>query len=412
MRAVVTSVGPALLLACLGCGAEGRDSEPLGGGVGDGATEDGEPGDGGADDSGGGSDGDGGDAGGDDGGTGDGGDEDDSGGDDGGEESDGIGEGAQFVEAGRPPGGHPIITDLEVFSGRLYVTTSRNPLGEFGANVFSTVDGGTFSSVLDDPSSQGFLRLRVIDGRLYIPDGDPNGYDPGYVYVDDGSGMLLRTTIPGAVHTFDVAGFGGDVLASNGMMSGKGSLCRRGGETWPEVAATQYGRLRYMASFNGRLFVGKSAVGSSADYLSWSGGVAGSSGQPVDAAPGEAVTFRWYVSEGTGRLFWSSTSSAGAKIRHTQDGQTWTEIPTLEGLFVSDFADFGGRVYALAHTGLWESTDDGDSFAPVLEPPAAGAFDPLSVGQGISVDAMASMVGFDGTLWVGSSSNGTLYRVQ
>ncbi|MBW2262388.1 MAG: hypothetical protein JRG91_10485, partial [Deltaproteobacteria bacterium] len=105
-----------------------------------------------------------------------------------------------FVQLGRPTGGHPVITDLEVFTDRLYLTTSINPLGEFGANVFHTTDGSTFTQVINDPTSQGFLRLRVINNVLYIPDGDPNGYDPSYVHISTNGDDFLVSSIIGSVH--------------------------------------------------------------------------------------------------------------------------------------------------------------------------------------------------------------------
>jgi hypothetical protein len=310
---------------------------------------------------------------------------------------------------GRPSGGHPLITDLAVFQDRLYLTTSVSPLGSFGASVFVTSDGQSFDTVINDSSSQGFLRLRVLDGTLYIPDGDPNGYDPGYVYVTNG-GQLQQTVIPNAVHTFDVAAHAGDVLASNGMASGKGSLCKSSGTSWPEVVATPYGRLRYMASFGDALYVGKSAVGSNADYLRWTGDVDASQGQPVDVVSGEAVTFRWFASE-QGRLLWAHAAAGAFHVRQSEDGTSWSDVSSLDGEFVSDFVDFGGKVYALGNSGLWES-DDGGSFDLVVPAPGEAPFEPHHVGQGISVDGMASLEAYDGSIWAGSSVDGSLYRIE
>ena len=220
-----------------------------------------------------------------------------------------------FVQLGRPTGGHPVITDLEVFAGRLYLTTSINPLGEFGANVFHTTDGSIFTQVINDPTSQGFLRLRVIGDVLYIPDGDPNGYDPSYVHISTNGDDFLVSSVIGSVHTFDVILFMDDLLTSNGMMSGSGSLCRSTDPAttpWTEVESTPYSRLKYMGQVNGRLFTGKRSSGSPADLVTWPGDVDTTAGTGVDLTPGEAITWRFH-STPSGRLFWSNATTTNTK---------------------------------------------------------------------------------------------------
>jgi hypothetical protein len=317
-----------------------------------------------------------------------------------------------FVWIGTPEAALPVITDLAVFRDRLYLTTSINPLGSFGAIVYHTVDGESFTPVIDDPTSQGFLRLRVIDDFLYVPDGDPNSYDPSYVYISDDGDQFSKTTVIGSVHTFDVINYAGDLLCSNGMMSGSGSLCRtpdNGESPWTEVEATSVSRLKFMTEFNGSLYVAKRMVGTPADYVVWSGNVDDNNGTPIDAVDGEASTWRWYVT-GKGRLFWSLVTD-NLKVFFTDDGEIWTEVEEVAGEFVSDFAELDGNLYLLSHAGLWGSTDETE-FTLIAQAPDTDTFGPIEVEGGFNVEGAASMTEYNGHLWCGSTSDGSLYRVE
>lgn len=317
----------------------------------------------------------------------------------------------QVVKIGEPSDGYDVITDLTVFRDRLFVTSSVNPLGEFGAAVQATADGERFDTVIDDPTSQGFLRLRVIGDALYAPDGDPDGYDPSWVYRSSDGATFERAAVTGSVHTFDVAEYEGELLASNGMISGQGSLCRSedGTGTWSEVASTPYSRLKQMVVFDGRLFVAKRVVRGPVDYVVWDGKVSENNGLAVDAVAGEAVTWRWHATS-YGRLFWAGGTDR-VWTYTTVDGETWNEVTTLEGEFVSDFAELDGNLYALGHRGIYASSD-GETFERILAFEDTERFGPVSSGTGINVEATASMEAWNGALWLGSSQDGGLYRVE
>jgi len=322
-------------------------------------------------------------------------------------------DGASFSRKGLVAEGRPVITDLAVFAGRLYATANTDPLHASGAGVRSTEDGETFEDVLDDPASQGFLRLRVIDGTLYMPEGDPEGYDPGHVWTKVDGEDPVRTAVARAVHTFDVARFGDDLLCANGMIGGSGSLCSThdGGETgWREVESTPYKRLKFMAVQGDRLFVSKRTVQTPIDYLRWDGDVDDHDGQPVDAVPGEANTWRWYVTS-EGRLYWSFIADEGHEVRYTDDGETWVEVEDLAGRLTADFAELDGDLYALTEEGLFGS-DDGEHFRLVAPAPTALTFGPVYRSGGYNAEATASMTVFEGRLWCGSSTDGHLYVVD
>jgi hypothetical protein len=341
----------------------------------------------------------------------DGGDGDGTGGDDGTGDGDAPLPGsATFVEMGAPPGGYRVITDLVTFRDRLYLATSQDPLGAFGTSVYYTQDGTSFTEALSDGSSQGYLRMRVIGDKLYIPDGDPNGYDPSYVYISEDGDDFERTTVHGGLHTFDVIEYEGDLLCSNGM-NGGGGLCKLAGSDWNQVAGANYARLKYMAEFGGRLYVALwNMNGDGVDFVRWSANVGGAQAEGVDAIPGDTTTFRWYTSSQP--LLYSSLAVLGdrATVQYTEDGDVWHEVPAFASMWVSAFAELQGNMYALSTDALWGSADGVDFVQ--LGNVTGEPFGPVAIEGGYNADGTASMAAYDGHLWCGSSQNGKLYRVD
>ncbi|TAL58668.1 MAG: T9SS type A sorting domain-containing protein [Bacteroidetes bacterium] len=323
---------------------------------------------------------------------------------------------ANFVEIGSPSGGYPTITDLVTFNGKLYLATSNNPLGDWGTNVFYTTDGTTYTKILEDNSSQGYLRMGVFDGKLWIPDGDPNGLDPGIVYTSSTgtSGSFAQGTVLAAVHTFEVIKYNNKFYCSNGMNSGNGGLCKFDGtSTWTSVYQDPNSfRMKYMAVFNGKLFVANRNTSSDVDGFVWSGDVETTSPAQLNTVSGYSSTYRWFASS-LGKLFWSLSSGGQARVLVTQDGVTWQTVPALSGKFVSDFAELNGTLYALASDGLWESADH-FTFQQIAPAPTSdpNAFKPVAVSGGTNPDGVASMEAYNGYLWCGSSTNGKIYQVN
>ena len=323
---------------------------------------------------------------------------------------------ANFVEVGSPAGGYPSITDMVTFNGKLYLSTSKNPLADFGTNVFSTSDGISYTKVLEDNTSQGYLRMGVFDNKLWIPDGDPNGLDPSYVYISStgAPNSFTQTQITGSVHSFEVIKYNNQFYVSNGMGSGQGGLCKFDGSgQWTLVYADNNSvRMKYMAVFNGKLFVANRNSAGDVDYFVWSGDPQTTSPVQANVLSGATNTFRWFASS-QGKLFWSVGTSSAIGVMVTQDGVNWQAVSALNGKLVSDFAEFNGKLYALAMDGLWESTDY-FTFQKIASPPAADteAFVPSVVGAGVNPDAPASMEAYNGSLWCGSSRNGKIYKVD
>ncbi len=323
---------------------------------------------------------------------------------------------ASFTLMGAPIGGYPTITDLTTFNSKLFLSTSKSPLGDFGTNVFSTTNGTSFTNVLDDPSSQGFLRMQVFDNKLWIPDGDPNGLDPSFVYISSTGalGSFTKTTILGSVHSFDIIKYNNEFYVSNGMNSGQGGLnTYDGSNTWNSAyQSTSSMRMKYMAVFSGKLFAANRLSSSDVDLFVWSGTPGTSAPVLANPVSGATNTFRIFTSSLANKLYWSVASSV-AQTMVTSDGIAWTAVSTLASKVVSDFTEFNGKLYALAHDGLYESTDF-STFTLIASPPAsdATAFTPAVPGPGMNPDAVASMEVFNGALWCGSSRNGKLYRVD
>jgi len=323
---------------------------------------------------------------------------------------------ASFVEMGKPTGGYNTITDMVEFNGRLYLTTSKDPLGDWGTNVFYTTDGVSYTKVLEDNSSQGYLRMNVFDNKLWIPDGDPNGLDPSYVYISStgNANSFTSTQIISAVHTFDVIKYNNKIFTSNGMSNYQGGLCKYNGTTtWNAVyqSASSF-RVKYMAEFMGKLFLANSNQNSDVDLFIWNGDAETTSPTLQNSVTGYSGTFRLYASS-MGKLYWTVASNNQIRCLVSSDGNTWTPVTGLNGTFVSDYADLNGKVYALSQNGLWESSD-GINFTNIAGAPASypNAFMPVPIASGgYNSDGMASMQAFNGALYCGSSLNGKVYKV-
>lgn len=325
--------------------------------------------------------------------------------------------GVTFVYKGKPSGGLNVIGDMEVFNGKVYLTNAQNPLGEWGAKLWSTTDGVSYTNHIDDSTSQGYIRIKVIDGKMYVPDADPNGLDPGVIYTSTDGTTFTKTFVTGAVHTFDVVKFMNKIFCSNGMGSGTGGLCKFDGTgTWSSVSTSLFGfRHKYMVAFNSKLFIANRQTGSGVDYFRYDGDPDSASAAQVDAVNDGAggsnsSTVRWFVSS-KGKLYWSVMVGQTLGVMYSDDGMTWTANTSIGVKFVSDFAELDGNLYALAHDGLYGSQDH-VTFTKICDAPTDNSFWPLEVSGGVNPDASGSMVTYNGALWCGSCTTGKVFKVQ
>lgn len=321
-----------------------------------------------------------------------------------------------FVEMGKPTGGYNTLTDMAIFNNRIYLSTSKDPLGDWGTNVFYTTDGVSYTKVLEDNSSQGYLRMGVYDGKLWIPDGDPNGYDPSFVYISStgNANSFTQTQITLAVHTFDIIKYNNNFYTASGFNNYNGGLSKYNGvSTWSVdyQSATAF-RMKYMTQCNGKLYAACGNMNSDVDYFVFNGDPATTTPTQKNVLTGPSMTFRWYTSS-TNRMYWTVAANNQIRCLTSTDGNTWTPITGLDQKFVSDYCEMNGKMYALAQNGLWESSDY-VNFVNIAAPPASypNAFMPVPVQNGYNADAQASMETFNGSLWCGSSLNGKVYKVD
>lgn len=376
-----------------------------------------------------------------------------------------IPERAHFEKVGRHWAALQRICDFAVLGEALYMAHATRPLGLTGATItrYQPDAKPPFSLGFDwnregepEPGGaggQGFLRLRLIDGRLYAPDADPPylGLETmkpfeGYVFASDAHGTFASVrmpghrlprvvtdersgafVIPGAIHVFDVIRFRGKIYTStsaaippNGTAkSSPGTLLTPSapGAPW-EVAYTYAGapgeasvRLGYMTRFRDRLYVAVSPIVGldHHDYVVITPPRGRDTIEPGDATAvqatpsGAAHTLRWFTDRG--RLYWISVDAEGGSLRVSDDGDHFRVIalPADAGA-PSDMLRVGEHLLVLAERGLYELTDTG--FA--LRARVAEQKTPFQVDDGY---CSPPMIVFRGALYAGDQIRGALWRL-
>lgn len=371
-----------------------------------------------------------------------------------------------FVKVGRHWGALQRVCDFAVRGSSLFMAHATRPLGLDGASVTRYEPGAKreFALAFDwnrtgEPSKgggggQGFLRLRNIDGRLYVPDADPPYLGlgmakpiEGYVFVSDASGAFAparmpghtppravtadkagTAVLPGALHGFDIIKYRGKIYASTSAMippngsapSSPGTLLTPVDASAPwRVAFTYAGapgeasvRLGYMTRFRDRLFVAVSPIEGidRHDYVVIApprsrNDLEQADATPVKATPtGRAHTLRWYTDRG--KLYWLSIDGAGAFLRVSQDGESFSllELPSDAGLPAAVLRA-GEHLLVLAEFGLYELGSTGF----VLRARAPSEQDLFAVDDGYCAPPMAV---FQGSLYVGDQKKGALWKLE
>lgn len=298
----------------------------------------------------------------------------------------------RLTKVGRPPLALTRICDMTVLGDRLFLAHANAPLGSDGATLTSYQPSADkpFRVAFDwnrpgEPTrgggaGQGFVRIRAIDGRLFVADADPpyaglgvldHGTE-GYVFVSDAHGTFAASrpphhglparptsgpdgragasVVPRAYHDIDVIRFRGRIYVSTGAVPPKepawrgpapGALMVASDElsrfTYEIGFPTPYGdgtwRLTYLVRFKDRLYAGIQDYDARSpwDYVYFSPDPTHTQIEATDAHPtrvtddGAAQTLRWFADRG--RLFWIASARDGVKLRVTTDGDTWAEIP-------------------------------------------------------------------------------------
>jgi hypothetical protein len=293
-----------------------------------------------------------------------------------------------------------------VFNGALYMCTSLNPLGENGAAICRFDDPG-FTTVLDKPIPQGILRMREVDGKIFAINSDPAELIPGYVYISDATGTNWNSvTIPTGAHLFDVVKAGGKIyLSGQDGAPGSGAIwTSQDGGAFFDLQGNRGGAARhmFMILYSGQILMAVNRF----EIMSLD--PATGNGSPIAEAY-RCLRFR----EINGVLYMGGYSDGHAHAYRKMGTGAATIPGGLDNMLVWDFCELGGRIYALAENGLYESTDNGLNFTQIIAAPAGNPFDRLKPEPTKwNPTAMGSLGVYNGSIYAGTVQNGHVYRVQ
>jgi len=376
-----------------------------------------------------------------------------------------------FERVGKPPASLRQICDLTPLGNALYAAHALVPLGADGATITRyrpTDEKRPFSIAFDwnrpgqptrgGGAGQGFLRVRAIGGRLFVPDADSPYAGFGlvdwgtesYLFVssDDGrfapayrpnyrpsgppslDGRKPGTAIlPRAYHVLDVIRFRGMLLASTGSVPPDERAWRGPSPgalhvATPDLSRFLYAvpfpfpydqrvwRLTFMVRHRDRLLVGLQDYDGSSpyDYLIVDPPMGATSLAPDQIRPiralvdGGAQTLRWYADRG--HLFWIAYNRAGIALRVTRDQENWREIPLpSEAGAPTDILRFGPDLVVLTEFGLYRLDDTWQATAIATVPTKKSPFE-LRDGM-----CAAPLAVFAGELYAGGQRDGALYRL-
>ncbi len=373
-----------------------------------------------------------------------------------------------FERVGVPPLALQRICDLTPLGEALYAAHARSPLGSDGATLTRYTPGAKkpFALAFDwnrpgerkrgGGAGQGFLRLRAIDGRLFVADADSpyNGLGlvekgtESYVFVSGTNGAFAPARMPGhrppataavlprAYHVLDVIEFRGALYASTGSVPPKerawrgpspGALHRANadGSRWlyevdyPFPYQEGVWRLTFMVRFRDRLFAGIQDYDGREpnDYV-----VIDPGAEPAPAKlerdhlravrvtdGGAAGTLRWWVDTvaSPARLYWLAWERGDVSIRFTTDGDTWTKLDVPAGAGrPSDITRFRDSVVVLTERGLWRL--DGAAISPTPIARVVGKHSPFEVTDLLCAAPLAVL---GNELYAGGQRGGALYKL-
>jgi hypothetical protein len=320
---------------------------------------------------------------------------------------------SRLTDLGAPPGGLPVIGDLAVFDNRLWLAQSRVPLAVNGAALWTFEPSAGFVRVLDDPFSQGFVRADVIDGRLYVADGDPRGFAPGIVHVfTSAAAPAVTTSVDEAIHNFQVVKFGDALYVTGGLADGSWGLNRYDAATqrWAVAQRGSHLRLKYATEFAGSLY-GIVFAQNGAELVEIDPSLQSTD---LSLVPGQGIGLNLEVYRD--RLYMTGLAADGSAWAFSvgADGSPPRALQGLAGP-VFDFVEHDGRLYAVgcdAKASYVYASDDGETFMRVMVvDDLRFGFAPGSGGSA-NADGRPSLASFNGKLYLGSSTNGHLYRLD
>lgn len=365
----------------------------------------------------------------------------------------------RFVKVGRHFASLQRICDLRAFGGKLYAGHATQPLMFSGATVtrFDPATG-KFDLLFDwnrpgqpekgGGAGQGFLRIRNIDGRLYVPDGDPPylglgmtrfGVE-GYVFTSDATGRFAparrpgylppalskdgsagSVVLPGALHVFDVIRFRGRLYASTGavlkdwtrsnaspatLFASTDSGVWEAVATHPDPPMRGAWRFRYLVRFKDRLYAAVTDFDAQdgVEYVVFEpapGSRELGKGRPVQVTDGgAALTLRWFTDRG--KLYWLVNSG----VFVTDDGDHWRRIPLpVSAGHPADMARVGDDVVLLTERALFRVDPSGLHQIAVVD-------ESMSPAKARNLTCAAPLAVLGGTLFAGGQRRGELFKLE
>jgi hypothetical protein len=305
-------------------------------------------------------------------------------------------------------------------------------------------------------AGQGFLRVHLIGGRLFVPDADPpyNGFGiaewgtEGYVFVSDAEGKFAAarrpsyrppgapnpegqagaSVLPRAYHVLDVIRFRGRLYASTGSVPPEQPAWRGPSPGALHVANADWSRftyevdypfpwrngvwrLTYLVRFRDHLYAGIQDYDGREpnDYLVFSPAADASTIEHDDVhaarvtEAGAAQTLRWYAD--LGRLYWIAWGRDGVQLRVTADGDHWEAIPLPPDVGApTDITRFRGSLVVLTERALLRLTEEGPTVIATVDNKKS-PFELRDILCG------APLAVFQNELYAGGQRRGTLYRL-
>jgi hypothetical protein len=210
------------------------------------------------------------------------------------------------------------------------------------------------------------------------------------------------------VHNFDVVQYNGQLYVSGSNQSGQSTLNRWNSatNTWDAASAGNYTRLKYLGVLDNKIWSSKTtAAGTDGVWvdtaMTQQGFLASSSGGNLFSCI-EEIDSKLYMS------MWGS--AVGVQNFIVSTGSTVTAVAGITGLMWYVIKHSDNNYYAFAWDGtndmVYGSTD-GVNFTQLYGAAGTKFAQPPS-----NADGRPSIASFNGKLYVGSSTNGHLYRLD
>ena len=347
---------------------------------------------------------------------------------------------AKLVDLNRPYRGNTVISDLVIYDDQIWMIASDDPLGRNtdGTRIYSyDPETQDFERRFDARDSEGgFVRGRVIDNKLYVPDADVPGpvQTPGRIFVfDTPSAPPRQTEVPQAVHTFDVAKIDGHLYASTSLGPDFDPALRSGlhrydpaKESWELVSDGPYGRLKWLAVFGGRLIaVFNHPKGTRfAEELVQMDPAFGMAQEPLDFVKQSDTVQVLSLEKVADSLYVSAVDMGKGGFVHGRfvngDLSVFQELEGIGRAVLLDYAKHSdGLIYAVGArkfngtlNSLVMASNDGLHFKVAWTHPDPALVPPVLLPGGGNADARPSIVSFGDKIFCGSVSNRKLYRLD